>query len=93
VINSISGENLAFVSVRKATEFIGIHQSYIAKSLIKIFTRGGGRGFLVYKSSTLEEIIKSEPYKEATTTNLNNPYKKYNHTEGYAPQKRTNWST
>jgi len=46
VINSISGENLAFVSVRKATEFIGIHQSYIAKSLIKIFTRGGVEAFL-----------------------------------------------
>lgn len=75
VINSISGENLVFVSVRKAAYFYwvaGPHQSYIAKSLIiKNFYLG--RGFLVYKSYTsLEKIIKSEPYKEAST-NLNNP--------------------
>lgn len=65
VMNNITGEIKSFVSSRKAAEFIGIHQSYLAKSFVKnkFYL---GRGFLVYKSSTdFEEIINCEAYKEA----------------------------
>lgn len=58
-------ESSSFISMRKAAEFIGIHHSYLAKSMEKnkFYL---GRGFLVYKSFTsLEDIYSSEEYKEA----------------------------
>jgi len=67
VVNNIPGENETFVSLRKAAEYLGINQSYLAKS-IKEQKFYFGKGFLVYKSLTnLEEIIESEAYKEAVT--------------------------
>jgi hypothetical protein len=62
VHNVDTGEVLSFVSLRKAAEFIGIHQSSIAKS-IQFFL---DKGYLVYKSSTTaDEIFSLESYKEA----------------------------
>jgi hypothetical protein len=56
---------LSFVSIRKAAEYIGIHQSFIAKS-IKLNKFYIGKGYLIYKSYTIEEeILNSEVYKEA----------------------------
>jgi DNA-binding protein Fis len=67
VVNNITGENKTFVSLRKAAEYLGINQSYLAKS-IKEQKFYFGRDFLVYKSLTnLEEIIESEAYKERVT--------------------------
>ena len=52
-----------FVSIRKAAEFIGIHPSYLAKS-IKSNNFYLTSKFLVYKSSTpLEEIFYNETNK------------------------------
>lgn len=64
VLNN-DGSSSSFISMRKAAEFIGIHHSYLAKSMEKnkFYL---GRGFLVYKSFTsLEDIYSSEEYKEA----------------------------
>jgi|SRR5687768_14922938 hypothetical protein len=68
VHNVDTGEVLSFVSIRKAIlrkEFLGIHQSSIAKSiLLKGFFLD--KGYLVYKSSTTaDEIFSLESYKEA----------------------------
>jgi ethanolamine utilization cobalamin adenosyltransferase len=67
VVNNITGENKIFISLRKAAEFLGINQSYIAKS-IKNPKFYFGRDYLVYKSLTnLEEIVKLIKELQKTT--------------------------
>ena len=65
VHNVDTGEVLSFVSIRKAAEFLGVHQSSIAKSIqLKGFFLD--KWHLVYKSSTTaDEIFSLESYKEA----------------------------
>jgi hypothetical protein len=65
VHNVDTEEILSFVSIRKAAEFLGIHQSSIAKSIqFKGFFLY--KEYLVYKSSTTaDEIFSLESYKEA----------------------------
>jgi len=65
VHNVDTGEVLSFVSIRKAAEFLGLHQSSIAKSIqLKGFFLD--KWYLVYKSSTTaDEIFSLESYKEA----------------------------
>lgn len=73
-------EKQYFISGREAAKFIGVQQSTISKYIRKnnFYL---GRGYLVYKSSTaLDEITKSEAYKEAIYK-LDNPGKKYTHSE------------
>ena len=68
VIDNNTGVITQFTSVRKAAEFIGVHPSYIAKSLGK-FNFYLGRGFLVHKSDvSYSEIINSKAYIEAKNT-------------------------
>lgn len=65
VLNNNNGQSSSFISTRKAAEFIGVHHSYLAKS-IKNNKFYLGRGFLVYKSFTcLDDIYSSEAYKVA----------------------------
>nr|ATI20437.1 GIY-YIG endonuclease [Juglanconis juglandina] len=81
VINIVTEEEQNFISGREAAKFIGVQQSTISKYIRKdnFYL---GRGFLVYKSFTaLDEITKSEAYKEAIYK-LDNPEgKKYTHSE------------
>ena len=63
-----TGEIVSFISARKAAEFIGIHHSYLAKT-IKLRKFYSNSEFLVYKSSTsLEEILNDEIYKKNVAT-------------------------
>lgn len=65
VIDNSTGEIVSFASVRKAAEFIGIHTSYLAKSLNKL-NFYLGRGFLVHKSNVhYSDIINSKAYINA----------------------------
>jgi hypothetical protein len=66
VHNVDTGEVLSFVSIRKAAEFLGVHQSSILKSVQLNGFFCGDKGYLVYKSSTTaDEIFSLESYKEA----------------------------
>jgi len=65
VINEATGEILTFTSTRKAAEYIGIHHSYISKSLdeVKFYL---GKGFIVHKANiSYSDIISSTAYGEA----------------------------
>lgn len=33
VINNITGDNISFLNIKKAADFIGIHRSYLSKSI------------------------------------------------------------
>lgn len=88
VINNITGENISFLNLRKVADFIGIHRSYLSKS-IKEQKFYLGRGYLVYKSFTsLDDITNSEAYKEAIYK-LDNEGKKYTHSESAKESIRT----
>jgi hypothetical protein len=51
------GETKLFTSVRKAADYIGIHHSYVAKSIdeLKFYL---GRGFIIHKA---DEYYSSPP--------------------------------
>lgn len=67
VKNIETGVITSFISIRKAADFIGIHPSYLAKS-IKLSRFYSNNVFLVYNSSTLlEEILADEKYKKTIT--------------------------
>ncbi|KAH9865936.1 hypothetical protein IAQ61_008524 [Plenodomus lingam] len=74
VKNHATGEISSFISIRKAAEFIGIHHSYLAKTLnLKEFY--SSNEFLVYKSSTpldtIEKItLDSHKVKPVLVTNI-----------------------
>lgn len=79
VINAITKEEQYFISGREAAKFIGVQQSTIS-SHIRNNNFYLGKGFLVYKSSrTLDEITKSEAYKDAIYKLENPGGKKYTH--------------
>jgi hypothetical protein len=60
VENHATGEILSFISIRKAAEFIGMHHSYLAKTL-NLSEFYSNSKFLVYKSSTpLEDILNNK---------------------------------
>lgn len=64
VKNHVTGQILSFISVRKAAEFIGIHHSYLAKTL-NLNEFYSNSEFLIYKSSTpLESILDNKEYKK-----------------------------
>jgi len=65
VVDNNTGEIFTFTSIRKAAKFIGVHTSYLAKSLGKL-NFYLGRGYLVHRSDVLySEIINSKAYIEA----------------------------
>lgn len=72
VLDKNTGEIIPFTSARKAAEYIGVHNSYVAKSLS---TRSAlnfylGRGFLIHKLDVpYSKIIESKAYIEAELRN------------------------
>ena len=74
VKNYVTDEIWSFISIRKAAEFIGIHHSYLAKTLnLKEFYSNSE--FLVYRSSTpldtIEKItLNSNNVKPVLVTNI-----------------------